>query len=922
MGNFLGAAFGFGAMDVGLDAALGSATQSLENINELLDVQSEKGGVLSKVWGSIGDRINQSNIASIAGDMRTLTGETGNLSNSMESMAVSYAQASKPIIASMNLTEREAQKMTSRVTGLAIGLNTGAEGIAETLKSIRNAGAPAKAAIDAMAMSEKEWIKVTQTTQVTMEDYGALMGDMVASWGASPEQAGVMVDNIMAIGKAAKIGTSAIKGAKGQLDALDAIFEGLPPSLSRSADEIQSLMESTYKLAGAFHEMGAREEEATQLGQDTAKMFAEQAAAVEQLYAIGGTKDLMDNPLIEGLTALGIGIDEARRIVGLGSRDVVAGVSEINKLFVKFGGRSAPQVQNALAILNKEMGASAAGLGWLVSNTDTGTKSLAAMAAMTVKGEGALKKYGQQAFSTGRTLQDSFDLAKEKFDTQIRRIGRKDVKNLAKTQMSAYREVGSEIKKLGSDETWGPLVNSLSIFKQMGLKGVMLDVAENVGGEKAAKDAAKFGVGLDTVLGVAKDLGDELGPAMEILGKFGPMGMAAGGIAAWFSMSSEQRAQIMKTIQPLIDWIGKSIKEQFDKIADPEMIQGIIDQAGNLLKGVLDTAIEWGKIGKKIFAAIDWDSLANNMAIAFDKVLGGGRLGSLLGTRKIAMEAQKKETAKLEEEQAKQWAAGAQKRTEENAVRLLGILKSERENLARHAGAAATFDTQFLTGEITEEQAIASTESLRSLIERETETIKATSAKLSEMIGEGIKEGQPALSESMTETIQKAIEAQLPHSAPEEGPLAGTFLPDSGYDMLMMVGEGIRMAEDDFRALFNQVLDDSVMASLEAYGDNVEEWSRKNSLLKSVAKQMAEDFGGKLDLGTVQVEGTELSAKETFEAALDVPGLAGVIAAIASDGHKTRILLKKIWEDTHMIAESDLVKRTKTDGGALTTLPS
>jgi hypothetical protein len=120
-----------------------------------------------------------------------------------------------------------------------------------------------------------------------------------------------------------------------------------------------------------------------------------------------------------------------------------------------------------------------------------------------------------------------------------------------------------------------------------------------------------------------------------------------------------------------------------------------------------------------------------------------------------------------------------------------------------------------------------------------------------------------------------------------------------------------------------QTLDDSVIATFEEYGAKMEEMSRTKPLLRSIAAQMVKDFGGQLDLGSIQVEGGgELSAKQTFEAALNVPGLAGVIAAIASDGHKTRVLLKKIWEDTHVIAESDLVKNSKVNSsGQLAVLP-
>ena len=631
MANFLGAAFGFGARDVGLKAATNSATKNLDKINDLMDDQEDKGSKIGKMWKGMGERIKQFNIASIASNMRSLTGETGNLTNGLEAMGVSYSQAAKPIIASMDLTGREAKKMTGKVVGMAIGLNTSADAVANTFKAIHDAGGPAKSAIDAMGMSEKDWVKVTQTTGVEMQDFSAMMGDMVASWGASPKQAAMMTDNIMAIGKAAKVGTSAIKGAKGQLDALDAIFESLPPTMARSADEVQSLMESTYKLAGAFKEMGETEEGAVQLGQDTAKMFAEQAVMIEKLYEVGGDQALDDSPLFKFLTQIGIGTNEARDIIDEGSKDVVGGVSRINDIFATMGGDSSPQVQYALGELNKAMGQSATGLGWLASNTDTGTKSLAAMAAMSIKGEGALKKYGDQAYSSGRTLQESFDLAKESFETQVRSIARGKVGDLVGRQMKAYRRVGKELKELGSDETWGPLMNAVSIFDQMGPRGVFLALSDQLGmnTDKAMEMGIKFEYGFDKL----KQFGEGIAPIMEILGMFGPLGpiLAAGGIVSLFVMDDADAQEILGGFYDIFNKIKKMIMGVVDKVPWDKVWAGV-SNAGQKVWTAFTEKIPWKNIldnAIPVFKSIA-SALLEALVGAIDELIGSFSSGELV----------------------------------------------------------------------------------------------------------------------------------------------------------------------------------------------------------------------------------------------------------------------------------------------------
>ena len=94
------------------------------------------------------------------------------------------------------------------------------------------------------------------------------------------------------------------------------------------------------------------------------------------------------------------------------------------------------------------------------------------------------------------------------------------------------------------------------------------------------------------------------------------------------------------------------------------------------------------------------------------------------------------------------------------------------------------------------------------------------------------------------------------------------------------------------------VLDDAVIGTLETYAMKMEEVAKNKSLLMGVAKKMVQDMGGELNLGSVEIDGVNLDAKQTFEAAMSLPGLASVVAAIASDGHKTRVVLKRIQGDT------------------------
>lgn len=698
--GFLGIAFEMGAVDAGMGKASKSATKNLDKINKLLDAQidvikdlkkqfegmtdeaedfgdeaedaaNKSGGAFKKLgdgiksfsgkfkkaMGSVQNRVMQFNVANIAQNMKSLTGESGNLTNSLEATMTSMMQTTKPIAAQLDLSSAEMKKFASRAAGMAYGMNTSADAVAETMKAIHVANKGAKASMSELGMSTKDWVKVVQTTNVPMQDYTAILGDMTTSWGASPKEAAKMLDQLMAIGKAAGTGTGAVKNAKVQLDELGEVFKSLPPSMARSSEEITSLMESSAKMSGVFRQMGDTQEEAISKANTVAKMFAEQSVAVEKALAIGDDRAISENPLIMYLTRLGIGFDEARDIVATGSRDAVAGMQRINDVYAKFGSDASPQVQRALSGLSAALGEGAAGLSYLAQNTTQGTEALAEMAKVSVDGSGALKKFGKDAYSSGLTLQETYDRAREAFDTTIRSIARKNVVGLVQKQIAGMREAGKEIRALGSDETWGPFVNALSQFRQMGISGLFASMAQSAG--IGAKNSAKFGAKVGLLMDTFGQLGNEIAPVMQMLGMFGPGGIIAGGvgIAGLLTLEPSDRKKILgpfadtfegikATAQGLLDRIDfkelwEKLKDGFSRafeyakmvlrtIVDSGVVDDIVDGLSKAF-GYVAEIIPWQRVidgfvfvvqkMSEALAKVDWEKVAGGLVEAFKAIL-------------------------------------------------------------------------------------------------------------------------------------------------------------------------------------------------------------------------------------------------------------------------------------------------------------
>ena len=537
------------------------------------------------------NRVMQFNVASIARSLSSLTGQTGNLSNELESMGVANAKAAKPIIATMNLSAKEMQKMTSRASGMAIGLNTDAASVAETLKAIHTAGEPAKRVLAEMATSEKDWQRIVETTNMDMQTYVALAGDMVANWNMTPKQAAAVIDNMVALGKETKLGISPLKSLNGQMEEISTTFRGLPPSMQRTGDEIQQLVESGVRLGGAFKQMGKSEEEAVKAGNAAAKMFADQAAKVETLYSIGGEGRLDDeSPLFKFLSQLGVGVDQAREIINVGSRDVVKGTSMIQDIVLDMGGKGTAAVDYALKGLLTGLGEGASGLEYLVASATDGKKALHDMMNVTVQGQGALKQFGKDAYSSGRTLQESYDLARQSFETTVRSIARSQVRGLVKYQMDGFKELGQEIKELGSDKTWGPWIKSVSLFDQMGMGGLALAFLDKNAGAEATKNATKMGHKIKYAMDIVGKVGDELSPIMQMLGMFGPLGplLAGGGLAALLMVDDQ-------TAKGILGPLYNSFKGFKD------MITSLWKTYSPVMKGIWSDQI-WPKI-KEVYSA-------------------------------------------------------------------------------------------------------------------------------------------------------------------------------------------------------------------------------------------------------------------------------------------------------------------------------
>lgn len=947
------------------------------------------------------NRVMQFNVGNIASN---LMGGTENLTNALEGTMTGYVQTTKPIIAELNLSSKELAKLSGKAASIAYSLNTDAGSVAETMKSLRTANDGARKSIDMLGMSEKDWVKVVQTTGVSMEDYTHIVGDLTAVWDLTPKAASQVVDNLMAIGKAANVGTGLLKNAKSMLSSIGDIFAELPPGVARSADEIQGLIESSGKMAGVFKAMGSSAEDAVANSSAVASMFAKQSVIMQKAFEIGGEgQALSDSPLFKYLTTLGLGYDTARDIIDTGSRDVVAGMKKINDVYSSLGESELIWHQQALKGLSGALGEGASGLSYIAHSTTVGTEALNKFNNMVVDGSGALKKFKNDAFSSGLTLQDTYDRAKLAFDTMVRSIARSDVVGLVGKQVAGFRDAGKAMKDLAKDKTWGRWIKTMSQFQQMGMGGIFASIAESTG--MGARKASKWGAMAGSVFDTVKKVGEEIAPLAQMFAMTGPFGplLAIGGIGALFMMDESTSREVFgpmydklkgfkdkaldiwdkfsgkfktvwdKAIKPFFSgiwndtvrpamvsfWNNSFIPYLKEKI--PELAKYIKEKAGDIWdwmtedKGVIEKSFIGVGLAMASGVGGPMLDLATKMGNLFMVALNGpGGMVALAGIAGAAFLA-KTFTSKLDAQSKVNEAFGLAQTTLALFAKNKNVQTTKKE-LQQMKEALAYESSTFMpnkTYEKTLKDAIKLVENLdivkaymkdtdpyereRERIRKEDEYFYRTRGpdnftpnnlydtktydpivdnfgmnSMNQSVYDGgsltanqfadgfkdamISDGRKKAEDGLIEGVGKVTSSNSPIA---EGPLSGERESNGAYRggrfTMEQFALGIYDSNGMIRSAVESTLNDAVLDTMDVYAAKMEELAKKKTFLESVAKSIVEDLGGKIEMHTDA--DANVNVKKNFEAALNVPGLAGVILAISNEGAQTRMMLKRILDE-------------------------
>jgi hypothetical protein len=586
---FIPLGFAFAAKDKGLGDQFKRARKAMGGLNADLDETSRKGGgardaffsmgqaarlatkgmvapfkLTGKLLGGLERRVAQFNLASIADGMKGLTGEAGNLSDELDSAFASNAKAVRPLLAGIGKSGKELRKLTAQASSMAYSMDVSAETVGKVMVELETAGGPAKRGLDALNMSVSDFVKFTEVSGVETAKLGSVMGDMQTSWNMTDKQARATADAVLGYGQAAGIGTEGLKGLDGLMEKFNATLADAPPEMQVTAEQMQGMVIGATKLAGAYREMGASQEQAMEFSTQTAELFTKESVAFQRAAEGRGEYGDMTKSLMSTMKQWGTW-EEFGAALKVGALDSTKGMIQLNKIVQQASAKGFGPADVLMRQLLGTIQETSPSMAWLAQNTNDGRAALERFDAMSIKTDGSIKKLGQDGFSTGFTLQESFDRARKGMDHAIRSIAGKEVQGMVRAQMGAYRDTGREIVKLGKDKTWGPLLKKAVILKRMGVRGLFMSGAKSKADMQAmGKTFAK----MELAAGAIEDITGAASPLMSVLGKFGPMGTAIGGIATWFSMDQGTRDEIWASVAPLVDTVKAKLGDIWLGTAD------------------------------------------------------------------------------------------------------------------------------------------------------------------------------------------------------------------------------------------------------------------------------------------------------------------------------------------------------------------
>lgn len=512
--NFMGLGFSFGAKDAGLNAALGDIQSSLSSITARMEGLSSPdsgisgladalsvdvpdaaktgsdalskgvgsmlgkgfalrgafgaigiaagavggalggiGGILGSAGSAMGDFISSFSPSAMASGLSALTGSI-NLTSGLEQEMAGLGASARATGANMGYTGAALNRFTSQAAGMAHGLAIGADQAAQALRGYEEASAEMGAVgID----NAQDLARFTAGFNVSADVLRDGMLQMRNEFGFTDAEIQGVIGSMTAMGQH----TGDVSGALGDLPAILAQVRSHAVQMGGDLNpqQLADFARQTSALAAGMFQFDQNSERARGAALAISGALMESRTQFQALFS--GTQDELPSFVTAIARSTG-NVEEAFAAMEAGPSGFMTTMAQAVMAMRARGEDVGQQLLFMRDSLTETFGAEAAEqMVSFYSQADAATLETMASVQGATRDLGAL---GREAHSTGRTLQDSLDMALASANQQLANLSRSEAREFVRDTARDMRAMGQSIAEVGRGN--GPLA---SFVQQMSL---------------------------------------------------------------------------------------------------------------------------------------------------------------------------------------------------------------------------------------------------------------------------------------------------------------------------------------------------------------------------------------------------------------------------------------------------------------------
>ncbi len=492
--SILGFSFGFGAVDQGLRSALDAAGSGVDRVSDALGKVGDSLDLSSTM-----DAFNALSLSNISGQLEAISGGAIQLTNSLESTFTSLNKEVAPVVAQMGYIGAEAGKQASKIASLAHSLNVSGGAVAKTFKAMEQAGKDTSAVLKEAGLDMKTLVKAEAGGILETEAFVAAQGGLVDSWKFGSKELKSFNDAMAKTAAVTKTGDTAFNSLGKTLSIIDTtmVTDEKFNSLSKEvqAMKIQDMATGVLVVNSAFRDLGMTGAEAQEKAQEFFKTFMSERKNLSMMAA--GVGEFSD--LFKGLA----------RESGFKSIDDMLMSKAPDEMLKSLLGMQKGMETKQLQRFKDKMEAIVPGFGYL---SDGGTKAAKTMTKMRIAAEKSttsFNKVSKAGYKSGRTLQESYELAEAAHDSRLRKMAGGN-KGFLKLQKETFKQSEEFLGKFANSSEWGTLTKMFIRARDVGIQSFFQPIKHEVKAtKKLLGDLRKPGEDLEKVFG-------ELAPHMNM----------------------------------------------------------------------------------------------------------------------------------------------------------------------------------------------------------------------------------------------------------------------------------------------------------------------------------------------------------------------------------------------------------------------